>query len=91
MSFPTKINDQITQNVEESDHHYHQALDNVPEEQKENFAIATQLALENAAQNALTGQQNNAITAQAALTHGVDTLYDVDTASEEVGTEKIYR
>jgi hypothetical protein len=53
--------------------------------------IATSQALSNAAHNATSGQQNAGVTAQAALTQGVSTLYSIDTAANAVGTAKIYR
>ncbi|WP_197285555.1 MULTISPECIES: RebB family R body protein [Pedobacter] len=55
-----------------------------------NFFQATSQALANAAHNATSSQQQSNITAQAATTMGVTTLYSIDTASDAVGTKKIY-
>lgn len=87
MAFPTAVNAQITDSVSQENT---KVLGDAPATATGNFMIATSQALSNAAHNATTGQQNNAITAQAALTQGVNTLYGVDTASEAVGTAKIY-
>jgi hypothetical protein len=56
-----------------------------------NLFMATSQALANAAHNATTSQQQTNITAQAATTSGITTLYSIDTASDAVGTNKIYQ
>ena len=48
-----------------------------------NLYQATAQALANAAHNATSAQQQAAITAQAATTMGVTTLYSMDTASAD--------
>ncbi|ADZ91953.1 RebB family R body protein [Marinomonas mediterranea] len=88
MAFPTAVNSQITDSVSQVNT---KVLGDAPAVATGNFMIATSQALSNAAHNATTGQQNNSITAQAALTQGVNTLYTVDTASAAVGTARIYR
>ena len=50
---------------------------------------ATAQALSNAAHNATTGQQQTSVTAQAATTEGVATLYSLDTASTGKATADI--
>ena len=50
---------------------------------------ATAQALGNAAHNATTAQQQTNVTAQAATTQGIITLYSIDTASTGKATEKI--
>lgn len=88
MAFPTAVNSQITDSVSQVNT---KVLGDAPALATGNFMIATSQALSNAAHNATTGQQNNAVTAQAALVQGVSTLYCVDTASTAKGTSKIYR
>lgn len=88
MAFPTAVNSQITDSVSQVNT---KVLGDAPAVATGNFMIATSQALSNAAHNATTGQQNNSVTAQAALTQGVSTLYTVDTASAAVGTRQIYR
>ncbi len=85
MAFPTAVNSQITDSVSQVNT---KVLGDAPAVATGNLMIATSQALSNAAHNATTGQQNSTITAQAALTQGVNTLYSVDTAAA-VGTEKI--
>lgn len=41
-------------------------------------------------ENAVAAQQQMAITAQAATTQGVATLYSIDTASAGIATQKIF-
>ncbi|WP_394391689.1 RebB family R body protein [Shewanella woodyi] len=88
MAFPTAVNSQITDSVSQVNT---KVLGDAPAVATGNFMIATSQALSNAAHNATSGQQNNGVTAQAALTQGVNTLYSVDTASAAVGTARIYR
>ena len=54
-----------------------------------NLYQATAQALSNSAHNATTAQQQNSITAQAATTMGVATLYSLDTASTGEATRAI--
>ncbi|WP_327196777.1 RebB family R body protein [Vibrio coralliilyticus] len=54
-----------------------------------NLFQATSQALGNAAHNATMAQQQAAITAQAATTMGVTTLYSIDTASTGIATKDI--
>ncbi|WP_273046876.1 RebB family R body protein [Pseudoalteromonas sp.] len=88
MAFPTAVNSQITDSVSQVNT---KVLGDAPAIATGNFMIATSQALSNAAHNATSGQQNNSITAQAALVQGVNTLYSVDTASTATATSKIYR
>ena len=50
---------------------------------------ATAQALANAAHNATDAQQQSYVTAQAATTQGVATLYGIDTASTGLASRKI--
>ncbi|WP_394204182.1 RebB family R body protein [Shewanella waksmanii] len=88
MAFPTAVNSQITDSVSQVNT---KVLGDAPAVATGNFMIATSQALSNAAHNATSGQQNSGVTAQAALTQGVNTLYSIDTASAAVGTARIYR
>ena len=87
MSFPTAVNSQITDSVSQVNT---KVLGDAPAVATGNFMLATSQALSNAAHNATSGQQNAVVTAQAALTQGVSTLYSVDTASAGVATRQIF-
>lgn len=78
MAFPTAVNSQITDSVSQVNT---KVLGDVPAVATGNFMLATSQALSNAAHNATTGQQNNGITAQAALVQGVNTMLDIDVTS----------
>ncbi|WP_263409811.1 RebB family R body protein [Terriglobus tenax] len=54
-----------------------------------NLYQATAQALANAAHNATNAQQQSYVTAQAATTMGVATLYSLDTAAVGISTEDI--
>jgi Killing trait len=87
MAFPTAVNSQITDSVTQANT---QVLGLAPASAMANLLQATAQALANAAHNATTSQQQSNITAQAATTMGVTTLYSIDTASDAVGTTKIF-
>jgi len=87
MAFPTAVNSQITDSVTQANT---QVLGVAPASAMANLFQATAQALSNAAHNATTSQQQSNITAQAATTMGVTTLYSIDTASDAVGTSKIF-
>lgn len=86
MAFPTAVNDQITDAVTQSNV---KVLGEAPAMAMGLLYQATAQALANAAHNATTAQQQTNITAQAATTAGVTTLYSIDTASDAVGTKQI--
>ncbi|PKG55916.1 glycerol-3-phosphate dehydrogenase [Shewanella sp. Choline-02u-19] len=88
MAFPTAVNSQITDSVSQVNT---KVLGDAPAVATGNFMLATSQALSNAAHNATTGQQNNSVTAQAALVQGVNTMFAIDVASAAEGTAKIYR
>ncbi|MCX2494625.1 MULTISPECIES: RebB family R body protein [Pedobacter] len=88
MAFPTAVNDQITDSVSQVNT---KVLGDSPAMAMGNLFMATSQALANAAHNATTSQQQTNITAQAATTSGITTLYSIDTASDAVGTNKIYQ
>ena len=87
MAFPTAVNSQITDSVTQANT---KVLGDAPAIAMGNLYQATAQALANAAHNATTSQQQSNITAQAATTMGVTTLYSIDTASDAVGTKQIY-
>jgi len=86
MAFPTTVNDQITDSVTQVNT---KVLGDAPAMAMGNLFQATSQALANAAHNATAAQQQTNITAQAATTMGVTTLYSIDTASTAKGTTKI--
>jgi hypothetical protein len=86
--FPTSVNDQITDSVSQVNT---KVLGDAPAIAMGNLFIATSQALANAAHNATSGQQQSNITAQAAITQGVSTLYSIDTASSGKATAQIYQ
>jgi hypothetical protein len=88
MAYPTSVNSQITDSVSQVNT---KVLGDAPAIAMGNLFIATSQALANAAHNATTGQQQSNITAQAATTQGITTLYSIDTASTGKATAKIYQ
>ena len=86
MAFPTSVNSQITDSVTQANT---KVLGDAPATAMGNLFQASAQALGNAAHNATTAQQQSNITAQAATTMGVATLYSLDTASTGVATSKI--
>lgn len=88
MAFPTSVNDQITDSVTQANT---KVLGDAPAIAMGNLFQATAQALANAAHNATSSQQQTNITAQAATTMGVTTLYSIDTASDGIATSKILR
>ena len=86
MAFPTSVNDQITDSVTQANT---KVLGDAPAVAMGNLFQATAQALSNAAHNATTSQQQTNVTAQAATTMGVATLYSIDTASTGIATSKI--
>ena len=85
MAFPTAVNDQITDSVTQSNV---KVIADAPAVAMSNIYQATAQALSNAAHNATTAQQQTSVTAQAALTQGIATLYSIDTASTAAQFEK---
>ncbi|WP_109830076.1 RebB family R body protein [Reichenbachiella versicolor] len=86
MAFPTSVNDQITDSVTQANT---KVLGDAPSVALGNLYQATAQALANAAHNATTSQSQTNVTAQAATTMGVTTLYAIDTASTGVATSDI--
>lgn len=86
MAFPTAVNSQITDAVTQSNV---KVLGDAPAVALGNLYQATAQALANAAHNATTAQSQSNVTAQAATTMGVATLYSVDTASTGIATKDI--
>lgn len=68
MSFPTSVNDQITDSVTQPNV---KVLGDAPAIAMGNLYQATAQALANAAHNATTAQMQNNVTAQAAITQGI--------------------
>lgn len=86
MAFPTAVNSQITDAVTQSNV---KVLGDAPAMAMGNLYQATAQALSNSAHNATTAGQQTAVTAQAATTMGVATLYSLDTASTGMATKSI--
>ena len=86
MAFPTSVNDQITDSVTQATV---KVLGDTPAMAVGNLMQATSQAIANAGHNATTAMQQTAITAQAATTMGVTTLYAIDTASTGISTKDI--
>ena len=86
MAFPTAVNSQITDAVTQANT---KVLGDAPAIALGNLYQATAQALSNAAHNATNAQQQANLTAQAATTMGVTTLYSIDTASDAVGIQNI--
>lgn len=83
MSFPTSVNDQITDSVTQSNV---KVLGEAPAMAMGNLYQATAQALSNAAHNATNHQMQAGVTLEAATTQGVVQLYSVDTASTGAAT-----
>ena len=88
MAFPTAVNSQITDSVTQANT---QVLGIAPAVAMGNLFQATAQALANAAHNATSSQQQTNVTAQAATTMGVTTLYSIDTATTGIATAKIFQ
>jgi hypothetical protein len=86
MAFPTAVNDQITDSITQTNT---QVLGDAPAMAMGNLFQATSQALANAAHNATTAQQQTNVTAQAATTMGVSTLYSIDIATTDAATKDI--
>jgi hypothetical protein len=86
MAFPTSVNSQITDSVTQANT---KVLGDAPAIAMGNLYQATAQALANAAHNATSSQQQTNVTAQAATTMGVTTLYSIDTAADGIATSKI--
>ena len=86
MAYPTAVNNQITDSVTQANT---KVLGDAPAVAMGNLYQATAQALANAAHNATTAQQQNNVTAQAATTMGVATLYSLDAASTGKATKAI--
>jgi hypothetical protein len=86
MAFPTSVNDQITDSVTQANT---QVVAIAPALALGNLFQATAQALANAAHNATNAQQQSFVTAQAATTMGITTLYGLDTAADAAATSAI--
>jgi hypothetical protein len=86
MAFPTAVNDQITDSVTQANV---QTLGVAPAMALSNLYQATAQALSNAGHVATSQFQQSGVTAQAATTMGVATLYAIDTASVGEATKAI--
>lgn len=86
MAFPTSVNNQITDSVTQANV---KVLGDAPAMSMGNLFQATSQAMGNSAHNNTTAQQQTAVTAQAATTMGVATLYSLDTASTGKATKAI--
>ena len=86
MAYPTSVNDQITDSVTQANT---EVLGTAPSVSMGNLYEASSQALSNSAQNATNMMQQTNITAQAATTQGIATLYAIDTAATAVATKEI--
>ena len=86
MAFPTAVNSQITDSVTQSNV---KVLGDAPAVALGNLYQASAQALSNSAHNATSAQQQAGVTAQAATTMGVATLYSLDTATTGKATSAI--
>lgn len=86
MADDTTVNPQITDAVTQTNV---KVLGESPAAALGNLYQATAQALANAAHNATNAQQQTNVTAQAATTAGVTTLYSLDTASTGVATADV--
>lgn len=86
MAFPTSVNDQITDSVTQANT---KVLGDAPSMAMGNLFQATAQAISNAAHNVTLSIQQSNVTAQAATTMGVATLYALDTASTAEATKAV--
>jgi hypothetical protein len=86
MPSPTEIDPQITDSITQVNT---KVLADSPAIALGNLYQATAQALGNAAHNATNAQQQSYVTAQAATTMGVSTLYSLDTAATGVAATEI--
>ena len=86
MADVTAVNGQITDAVTQANL---KVLGEAPAMAMANLYQATAQALANAAHNAVSAQQQTNVTAQAATTMGVTTLFSIDTASTGVATKDV--
>lgn len=80
------VNPQVTDSVTQANV---KVLGDSPAIAMGNLYQATAQALANAAHNATAAQQQNYVTAQAATTMGVSTLYSIDTAAAGATVEQL--
>lgn len=88
MPLLTIVNSQITDSVTQANT---KVLGDAPAIAMGNFMEATSQALNNSARNAISSQASTNLTGQSAITQGVETLYNIDTASTSVATSKILK
>lgn len=86
MANKTTVNSQITDSVTQVNT---KVLGDAPAIATGNLLIATSQALENAAHNATNQQQQNSVQAQAAITQGISTLYNLDTATTGITKKEV--
>ncbi len=88
MAKPEPNKDQVTDAVTQSNV---KVVAEAPATAMGNVYQATAQALSNAAHDATTSQEQSNVTAQAATTQGVTTLYSIDTASTGKATQEILK
>ena len=86
MAFPTSVNSQITDAVTQANV---KVLGDAPAMALGSLYQATAQAMGNSAHNATNAIQQSNVTAQAATTMGVATLYSLDTAAVGKATQAI--
>jgi hypothetical protein len=85
-AIPTPVNSQITDAVTQANI---KVTGTAPAVAMGSLYQATSQALATAAHNATVAQQQASVTAQAAATMGIATLYSIDTAATSIATSKI--
>ena len=88
MAIPTAVNSFITDSVTQTNV---KVLGDAPAMAMGSLYQATAQAMGNAAHNATSAQQQTGVTAQAATTMGVATLYSLDVAAAGKATSAVLR
>jgi hypothetical protein len=88
MAQPTAVNDQVTDSITQVNT---KVLGDAPAIAMGNLFMATGQALSLAALNATNAQQQNNMTAQAATTMGITTLYSINTATTGIGASDLLK
>lgn len=88
MALSTAVNDQITDSITQVNT---KVLGDAPAIAMGNLFVATGQALGLAALNATNAQQQNNMTAQAATTMGITTLYSINTATTGISAADLLK
>jgi hypothetical protein len=88
MAQSTAVNDQVTDSITQVNT---KVLGDAPAMAMGNLFVATGQALSLAALNATNAQQQNNMTAQAATTMGITTLYSINTAATGISASDLLK